>query len=110
MIRRPPRSTLFPSTTLNGVVRLIANPSVLCRLLRSSLTEAPSLHRSYPASSVLRTSPSPHTARPVSRELPVDPDRDLRWGFPCCLWSPLHTCHRHYPGRFNEAGSLVHLH
>ncbi len=36
-------------------------------------TEAPSLCRSYPASSVLRTSPPPHTARPGSRELPVDP-------------------------------------
>ena len=45
-------------------------------MLRSSLTEAPSLRRSYPASLVLRTSPSPQTARPVSRELPVDPYRD----------------------------------
>jgi hypothetical protein len=51
--------------------------------------EAPSLRRSYPASSVLRTSPPPHTARPVSRELPVDPYRDHRWGFPCCLWPPM---------------------
>jgi len=38
-----------------------------------------------PVSSVLRASPSPQTARPGSRELPVDPDCDLRWGFPCCL-------------------------
>jgi hypothetical protein len=30
-------------------------------------------------------SPSPHTARPVSREMPVDPYRDHRWGFPCCV-------------------------
>jgi hypothetical protein len=73
-------------------------------------TEAPSLCRSYPASSVLRTSPPPHTARPVSRELPVDPYRDHRWGFPCCIWSPMRTCHRHYPGRFNGACSLVYLH
>jgi len=51
------------------------------------LTEAPSLHRHYPASSVLRTSPPPHTARPVSRELPVDRYHDHRWGFPCCVWS-----------------------
>ena len=78
--------------------------------MRPSLTEAPSLRRSYPASSVLRTSPPPHTARPVSRELPVDPDRDLRWGFPCCVWSPMRTCHRHYPGRFDEACPLVYLH
>src|SRR5216684_6185045 len=33
-------------------------------------------------------SPPPHTARPGSRELPVDPYRDHRWGFPCCVWSP----------------------
>ena len=84
--------------------------SSLRRFLRSSLTEAPFLHRHYPASSVVRSSPPPHTARLVSRELPVDPYRDHRWGFPCCLWSPLRTCHRHYPGRFNGACSLVHLH
>ena len=33
-----------------------------------------------------------------------------RWGFPCCVWSPLPTCHRHYPGRSDGACSLVHLH
>src|ERR1700757_1663915 len=74
------------------------------------LTEAPFLHRHYPASSVVRASPPPHTARPVSRELPVDPYRDLRWGFPCCLWSPMRTCRRHSPGRSDRACSLVHLH
>src|ERR1700733_10150289 len=52
---------------------LITNPAVLRRLLRSPSTEAPSLHRHYPASSVLQASPPPQTARPVSRELPVDP-------------------------------------
>jgi hypothetical protein len=93
-----------------GVARLIVNPHVLRCFLRLSLTEVPSLRRSYPASSVLRTSPPPHTARPVSRELPVDPYRDHRWGFPCCVWSPMRTCRRHYPGRFNGAYSLVALH
>jgi hypothetical protein len=78
--------------------------------LRPSLTEVPSLRRSYPASSVVRTSPPPHTARPVSREVPVDHYCDLRWGFPCCVWSPLRTCHRHYPGRSDEACPLVYLH
>jgi hypothetical protein len=92
----------------NGV-RLL-DPRVLRRLLRPSLTEAPSLRRRYPASSVLRTSPLPHAARPVSRELSVDLDHDHRWGFPCCLWSPRRTCRRHYPGRFNGACSLVYLH
>ena len=74
--------------------------------MRPSLTEAPSLHRHYSASSVLRTSPPPHTARPVSRELPVDPDHDHRWGFPCCIWSPLLACRRHYPGRSDGIHSL----
>jgi hypothetical protein len=92
------------------VARLFVNPHVLRCFLRPSLTEAPSLHRSYPASSVLRTSPPPHTVRPVSRELPVDPYRDRRWGFPCCVWSPMRTCHRHYPGRLDGAYSLVYLH
>jgi hypothetical protein len=35
---------------------------------------------------------------------------DHRWGFPCCVWSPMPTCHRHYPGRADGACSLVHLH
>ena len=48
-------------------------PHVLPCFLRPSLTAVPSLHRSYPASLVLRTSPPPHTARPVSHELPVAP-------------------------------------
>jgi len=89
------------------VARLIVNPHVLRCFLRPSLTEVPSLRRSYPASSVLRASPPPHTARPVSRELPVDPTAIAIWGFPCCVWSPVPTCHRHYPGRFSGACSLV---
>ncbi len=48
-------------------------PHVLLRFLRPSLTDAPSRYRSYPASSVVRASAPPQTARPVSRELPVDP-------------------------------------
>jgi hypothetical protein len=41
-----------------------ANPSALCCFLRPFLTEVPSLPRHYPALSVVRTSPPPHTARP----------------------------------------------
>jgi hypothetical protein len=41
----------------------MVNPHVLRCFLRPCLTEAPSLRRSHPASSVLRTSPPPHTAR-----------------------------------------------
>jgi len=63
----------------------VVNPHVLCCFSRWSLTKAPSLHRRYPASAVLRVSPPPHTVRPVSRELPVDPYYDHRWGFPCCV-------------------------
>ena len=79
-----------------GAARLIVNPHVLRCLLRPSLTEVPSLGRSYPASSVVRTSPPPQTARPGSRELPVD--RELRSPLglpvlrliPCvCMLSPL---------------------
>ena len=40
-------------------------------VLRSSRTEAPSLHRHYPASPVLQASPSPQDARPVPRGRPV---------------------------------------
>jgi len=32
------------------------------------------------------------------------------WGFPCCVWSPLPACRRHYPGRTDKACSLVLLH
>jgi hypothetical protein len=70
-----------------GVIRLIANLPFYRRFLRPPSTEAPSLRRNYPASSVLRASPPSQTARPVSRELPVDPHRDHRWDFPCCVWS-----------------------
>src|ERR1700719_1729463 len=50
----------------------MTNPSALCRFSRSPSTEAPTLHRRYPASLVLRASPPPHTAQPDSHELPVD--------------------------------------
>jgi hypothetical protein len=79
-----------------GVARLVVNPHVLRCFLRWSLTEVPSLCRSYPASSVLRTSPPPHTARPDSRELPVDPYLRSPLGLPVlrlipyvCMPSPL---------------------
>src|ERR1700735_169024 len=29
----------------------------------------------------------------------VDPHRDHRWDFSCCVWSTLPTCRRQYPGR-----------
>src|SRR5277367_5564938 len=54
-------------------------------------TEVPSLRRSYPVSSVLRTSPPPHSARPVPHGRPVGPvisDLTTLWGFPCCVRFP----------------------
>jgi len=89
--------------TLDGVVRLIANPSVLRCFLRSSLTEVPSLHRSYPLSQVLRTPPPPIRPGPSLTSYRFDPDHDHRWGFPCCAWSPLRTCHRHYPRQVRQS-------
>jgi hypothetical protein len=98
------------SENKSGVARLIAILPFHRRFLRPPSTEAPSLHRNYPASSVLRASPPSQTARPVSRELPVDPHRDHRWDFPCCEWSTLLTCRRHYPGRSDGICSLVPFH
>ena len=59
---------------------------------------------------LLRASPSPQTARPASPEASVDRQGDHRWGFPCCGWSPLPPCRRHYPGRSDGTNSLVLFH
>src|SRR5258705_13106003 len=56
--------------TFIGVDRF-PNLQVLHHVLRLSLTEGPSLHRSYPASAVLRTSPPPQGAQPVPHGPPV---------------------------------------
>ena len=104
---------MTPSATSEnnlGVIRLIANLPFCRRFLRPPSTEAPSLHRSYPASTVLRASPPSQSARPFSHELPVDPYRDHRWDFPCCVWSSLPACRRHYPGRSDGICSLVRFH
>jgi hypothetical protein len=93
-----------------GVVRLIANLPFRRRFVCPPSTEAPSLHRNYPASSVVRASPPSQSARPVSRELPVDSSCNHRWDFPCCVWSTLPACRRQYPGRSNGTCSLVRFH
>ena len=93
-----------------GVARLFAILPFRRRFSRPPSTEAPFLYRSYPTSSVLRASPPSQTARPFSRELPVDPHCDHRWDFPCCAWSPLPACRRHYPGRSDGICSLVRFH
>src|ERR1700694_5324240 len=60
--------------------------------------EVPSLHRRYPASAVLRTSPPPQGARPVPRGLPVGRHSDHAVGLPVLRTLSLCTCCRHYPG------------
>jgi hypothetical protein len=79
----------------------------LRRFLRLLSTEASSLHRRYPASSVLPA--SRHPIRPgltlTSCQLIVSYDH--RWGFPCFAWSPLSTCRHHYPGSDRGGYSLV---
>jgi len=100
--------SLLRATPSATSVHLRGLPDCLRCFLRFLPTKAPSLHRSYPVSSVLRVSPSPHTARPSSRELPVDPDCDLRWGFPCCLWSPMSPLPRQVRwNRFAQYCSIV---
>jgi hypothetical protein len=93
-----------------GVITLIANLPFYRCFLRLPSTEAPSLHRNYSASSVLRASPPSQTARPFSHELPVDPHCDHRWDFPCCVWSALPACRRQYPGRSDGTRPLVPFH
>src|SRR6185437_16630244 len=55
--------------------------------LRLSRTEAPSLPRHYPASSVLRASPPPQCARPVPHGVRLI-ILITHWGFPCCVRFP----------------------
>src|SRR5712664_4402242 len=55
-----------------GVDRL-PNLQVLHHVLRLSRTAVPSLHRRYPASALLRTSPPPQGAQPVPHGFPVGP-------------------------------------
>ena len=78
--------------TILGWLDSSSNPHVLRCFLRPSLTEAPSLDRSYPASLVLRASPSPQTAQPDSHELPVDRDLRSPLGFPVLQLVPFFAC------------------
>src|ERR1700693_1548471 len=67
--------------------------------------QVPPLHRRYPASAVLRTSPPPQGARPVPRGLPVGRRSDHAVGLPVLRTLSLCTCCRHYPGA--AAGVLL---
>src|SRR5712675_2006084 len=56
-------------------------------LSTSTRTRAPSLHRHYPASPVLRAHPTPHRARSDLHRSPVGLSPTARWGLPCCSGS-----------------------
>ena len=59
----------------------------------------PSLHRSYPASSVLQTSPLPEAAQPVPRGRLVEGERPITDRVSrVALYLHVPTCHRRYPG------------
>src|SRR5438477_10975191 len=66
-----------------------------------SRSQAPSLHRHYPASTVVRACPPPRTARPVPRGHPVD--RKVTAGVSRVASDlPVQACCRHYPGGTTE--------
>ena len=66
--------------------------------MRCSRTKAPSLHRRYPASPVLRASPPPCTARPDPRGLSVSACHATGRASRVASIPLFHTCCRHYPG------------
>src|SRR6266487_1443654 len=75
---------------IDGTGTFTLSDSQPCRLLTS-------LHRHYPASAVLRTSPPPQGARPVPRGIRlVIASHTL--GLPVLRTLSLCTCCRHYPG------------
>src|SRR6266480_763805 len=83
-------SRATPSAASEQFSELIGFPisEVLHHVLRLSRTEVPSLHRRYPASAVLRTSPPPQGAQPVPHGRPVGHPLTTPWGLPCCVRFP----------------------
>src|SRR5258705_11517920 len=66
---------------IDGTGTFTLSDSQPCRLLTS-------LHRYYPASAVLRTSPPPQGAQPVPRGRRVGHPLTTPWGLPCCVRFP----------------------
>ena len=66
--------------------------------MRCSRTEAPSLHRRYPASPVLRASPPPSPARPDPRGMSVGACHATGRASRVAFIPLFHACRRHYPG------------
>ena len=89
-----------PSATSEHLLGLLDSRQSLRlrRFLRLLSTEAPSLHRNYPASTVLLTSRHPKRPGLTLARCQLIASCDHRWGFPCFAWSPLSTCRHHYPG------------
>jgi len=69
---------------------------------------APSLHRHYPVSSVLRASPPPQGARTIPHGRPVDHPTVTPRGFPCCVRFP--CVHAVATTPTQRLGSLVFTH
>ena len=68
---------------------------------------APSLHRHYPTSSVLRATPPSHRAEPDRRRCLVEVSQPLPMGLPVLRAQfPFHTCHCQYPG--TAVGCIFH--
>src|SRR5512132_1308744 len=76
-----------------------------CPFGRSPCTHVPSLHRHYPASSVVRTRPPPQAARSGPHGPPVAGRTRTTWGFPCCVGSPCTDM----PSPNTPVGPLVHI-
>ena len=85
----------------NGVARLIANRLVLSLVDKHAGSQGPSLHRHYPASSLLRPCPTPlPSRRPVGDVWSCDLHRTGPPAFDYEPPSP--SCRAHYPGGPNR--------
>jgi hypothetical protein len=105
--RRPIQLLPRPPSRCIGVARPCGQSPGCWSLPQRTRSQVPSLHRHYPASTVLRTCPPPLGG-------PACPSRASGWerhrptaeaSRVACRF-PLHTCHRHYPGGTGRALSL----
>ena len=84
--------------TVSGACRFSPVPMVPFPFLASLSTEAPSLHRHYPASSLLRASPPPCRPKLALAGSRLTRARH-RQGFPCCFCFPLSHMPSPFPRR-----------